>query len=301
MAAIGPSLPPHLLAKRKRAQQKEQNSASSAVPTPKSSSDSDEAPSQKSKPLSPPHSSSSPKRRKVLGPSLPPAPLDQRPTSPPEPPSKPNAKSDIDSDSDSDLGPALPSASSDRAELHDVSISTLPETLPATTTTLERPEWMLRPPSPTSWTSRIDTTKLRNRKFVTGKPSNPAPSRDAGGISETWTETVAQKRQRLEDEMLGLKAPSALGEGAAEQERKRKKLLKEQDKRRKEVGETRPSLYETHQTKAGVKEKEDDPSARAFDREKDIAGGVKIGHGKRQELLRNAKGFGGRFEAGGVL
>ena len=112
---------------------------------------------------------------------------------------------------------------------------------------------------------------------------------------------MAQKRQRLEDEVLGLKAPSALGEGAAGQERQRKKLLKEQEKRRKETAEKGPSLYETHQSRAGVKEKEDDPSARAFDREKDIAGGMKIGHGKRKELLRNAKGFGGRFEGGGVL
>ena len=100
---------------------------------------------------------------------------------------------------------------------------------------------------------------------------------------------------------MGLKAPLVLGEGAADQERKRKRLLKEQEKRRKEAGGQGPSLYETHQAKAGVREKEDDPSARAFDREKDIAGGVKIGHGKRQELLRNAKGFGGRFEGGGVL
>ena len=299
MAAIGPSLPPHLLAKRKRAQE-EPESVLIEPPIPSPSSGSDKSPQTGKTPLPAPGSSSL-KRRKVLGPSLPPAPLDERPTSPLQPQPISSVENDSDSDSDSSLGPTLPSAISNHDEMHDASTSLAEEVIPNAGAALERPDWMLRPPSPTSWTSRIDTTKLRSRKFATGKPSNPAPARDTGGISETWTETVAQKQQRLQDEVLGVKAPSALGEGVAEQERKRKKQLKEEEKRRREAGEKGPSLYERHQNKAGVKEKEDDPSARAFDREKDIAGGMKIGHGKRKELLRNAKGFGGRFEGGGVL
>ena len=60
------------------------------------------------------------------------------------------------------------------------------------------------------------------------------------------------------------------------------------------------SLYEQH--KASVpKDAEDDPSKRAFDREKDIGGGMKIGHAKRKEMLNRAADFGSKFSGGGYL
>lgn len=49
------------------------------------------------------------------------------------------------------------------------------------------------------------------------------------------------------------------------------------------------------------KEKEDDPSARAFDKEKDMGMGIKIGHAQKRELLTKAKDFGSRFEKGNYL
>ena len=49
------------------------------------------------------------------------------------------------------------------------------------------------------------------------------------------------------------------------------------------------------------KEKEDDPSKRAFDKEKDIGGGMKIGHAKRKELLNKAADFSSRFSGGKYL
>ena len=60
------------------------------------------------------------------------------------------------------------------------------------------------------------------------------------------------------------------------------------------------SLYSEHQ-KAAPKEKEDDPSARVFDKEKDMGMGVKIGHAQKRELLNKAKDFGSRFEKGSYL
>ena len=53
--------------------------------------------------------------------------------------------------------------------------------------------------------------------------------------------------------------------------------------------------------KTTPKEKEDDPSKRAFDKEKDIGGGMKIGHAKRKELLNKAADFGSRFSGGKYL
>ena len=49
------------------------------------------------------------------------------------------------------------------------------------------------------------------------------------------------------------------------------------------------------------REKEDDPSKRAFDKEKDIRGGQKIGHAKRRELLTRAADFETKFAGGKFL
>lgn len=47
--------------------------------------------------------------------------------------------------------------------------------------------------------------------------------------------------------------------------------------------------------------KEDDPSKRAFDREKDIAGGIKISNKQKKEMLDRAAQFGSRFSSGKYL
>ncbi len=69
---------------------------------------------------------------------------------------------------------------------------------------------MLVPPKQDDWSSRVDPTKLRNRKFNTGKGSKAPPPKD-GGEHTVWTETPEQKRQRLEDEVMGVRKPAALG------------------------------------------------------------------------------------------
>lgn len=87
MSGIGAELPPHLLAKRKR-QQEEQTSA-----PPITNAGAKRAPS----PDGPE------KRRKVIGPAMPPAPLNERPEEPA------NAEEE-DSSDDDDFGPSLPGA-----------------------------------------------------------------------------------------------------------------------------------------------------------------------------------------------
>ena len=67
---------------------------------------------------------------------------------------------------------------------------------------------MLEPPKPSDLTSRMDPTKLRNRKFNTGMGAR-APPRTSTGDSAVWTETAEQKRQRLTDEVMGVKKPAA--------------------------------------------------------------------------------------------
>lgn len=80
MSSIGPDLPPHLLAKRKR--QLEQDSTTSTPDLPSKSPDGSE------------------KRQRIMGPAPPPAPLDQIPRVP--------ADSDDSDGSDDGYGPSLP-------------------------------------------------------------------------------------------------------------------------------------------------------------------------------------------------
>ena len=60
------------------------------------------------------------------------------------------------------------------------------------------------------------------------------------------------------------------------------------------------SLYHERKT-TGAKEEGDDPSKRAFDKEKDIRGGRQINHTARKELINRAANFGSRFSGGGYL
>lgn len=69
---------------------------------------------------------------------------------------------------------------------------------------------MLVPPKESDWTSRVDPTKLRNRKFNTGRGAK-APAQKSSGDNALWTETPEQKRQRLADELMGVRKPAAEG------------------------------------------------------------------------------------------
>jgi hypothetical protein len=60
------------------------------------------------------------------------------------------------------------------------------------------------------------------------------------------------------------------------------------------------SLYTQHQGKDEDFEK-DDPSARPFDKEKDIRAPTKITHAQRRDLLNKASNFNTRFAGGNFL
>ena len=164
---------------------------------------------------------------------------------------------------------------------------------------------MLVPPTSDDWTSRVDPTKLKNRKFASGKGAK-APA-ERSGISAIWTETPEQKRQRIKDEVLGRKdaatssraskvAGDGGGKGESREERETARRIQEYNERNRGK-----SLFEEHKGKGEGVGKEDDPSKRGFDREKDMALGGRLGHGEKREMLAKAKGFGERFERGKYL
>ncbi|THZ10765.1 hypothetical protein D6C95_00306 [Aureobasidium pullulans] len=316
MSAAGPELPPHLLAKRKRQQEEEQKNqpATSSGANQESPQDKRQrvagpelprsaspAPAGPTLPPSVGPTLPSPKSepqvvqpvtgpaRPVAGPAPPPAPLDERPTAPPD--------SDSDSDDD-DFGPALPSAADLNPSTNDYGPSIpQPEAAPARA---QRDEWMTLPPQQDDLAARMDPSKIRARGFNTGKNARGGNTTPAGGnIAAAWTETPEQKLKRLQDEAMGVK-PASAGHVDAKEAARNKEREAEARRIREQTKQARgPSLMDQHK-ETNPENKEDDPTKRAFDREKDI-GGSSLGLVDKKDLLNKASNFGSKFAGGSYL
>ena len=282
--SIGPALPPHLA--------KHDRSGAEEEPSP-------EPPSKRTRtsgPLLPPHHSTSNEhvqdspRHPIHGPAPPPAPLDQRPAQPP------NVN---DSDDEDDYGPTLPGSlptqlsntkpdiqrhTSQHWDKHD---------LPQPEVQLPKhDDWMTMPPVADDLVASMDPTKIRARKFN-------SKSTNSSGTRASWIETPEQKRQRLENEVLGI-APAIAGSAKPGAGPAPPPEPDGENEVRKKAG---PSLYEMHKSerRRGKGEDADDPAKRAFDWEKDMNVGGRVSHKQKRELLNGAKNFGGRFSKGQSL
>ena len=70
---------------------------------------------------------------------------------------------------------------------------------------VERDAWMTMPPTQDDLSSRLDPTKLRARKFNTGRGAAAVAGSSSGkDAASVWTETPEQKRKRLADEVMGV-------------------------------------------------------------------------------------------------
>ena len=279
MASIGPQLSPHLVGKRKRDDAGGEE-GSSRSPSPESAT----------------------KQKRTIGPLPPPAPLIERPSeSPnvsPRVESEPVPANGDSSSDDDDFGPALPTAK-DQASLTSQVSSKAAAPTPTPSESTQRDAWMIVPPTSGDWTSRVDPTKLKARAFKTGKSAS-APKDNSR--SDTWNETPQEKQARLKREMMGIKDPKSTTDSTAQtptvqetqDDRDTRKRIKEYNAARG------PSLYDAHQ-KGHQVEKEDDPSARAFDREKDIAGGLQMNATQRRDMMKKAGDFSTRFSSAKYL
>ncbi|KKK17828.1 hypothetical protein P175DRAFT_0475764 [Aspergillus ochraceoroseus IBT 24754] len=240
------------------------------------------------------------KRRKVIGPSLPPPAGriedDNDNTTP---------NSDDDDDDDDDFGPSLPppvgasiskpSIASTTAAQNQSEAKSAPQP--------QRDAWMLLPPSADDRSSRMDPTKLRSRKFQTGRS---AGSSAPGGVDSIWTETPEQKMRRLQNEAMGItvgsSGSSGGGEGVSAQEAKKSRAMREKIERYNEQKRKEDAAAQGGEGRSKKdEEEEDDPSARAFDKEKDMALGSKLTHAQRREMISKASDFGSRFTTGKFL
>lgn len=300
MSAIGPSLPPHLLAKRKRQREESaQDDPTTAPGAKRAKSPPTEETQEEKRPrvAGPTHPSESQEsaRPRIVGPAPPPAPLDERPTEPANP-----ADEESSSDDDDDFGPALPSAidlQKQNASANDPINRPSrpgPDEQPAKA---KRDDWMMVPPKADDLAARMDPSKLRARGFNTGKGAK-APAGPSGGLDSAWTETPEEKLKRLQNEAMGVKGSAATDFDAREYAKSKER--EEQARRIREHTEKNRGQSLIDQHKKVQKIEDDDPSKRAFDREKDIGGGV-IGNVQRKEMLKKAGDFSSKFAGGNYL
>ncbi|KAI0380228.1 hypothetical protein F5Y04DRAFT_257750 [Hypomontagnella monticulosa] len=326
--SIGPTLPPSNADEIKLDESDDDGIGPSAPPPPAStrpsigpSTNQDEIPLEEDDdgssdgdvgPAPPPTSGPTPAAaaaKRVLGPAPPPAPLSERP------PGSPNSNPDSSDSDDDDYGPALPTSTSHQARATQARARETAERAAAEAAGPQRDDWMLAPPSAGSAYRAPDPTKLKNRRFASGPRSGATSSNTGGGdeVSSIWTETPEQKRQRLENAVLGREGSSTTQKTSSRNPSTNAGVGKtpedaaQQERIRNFTEATRgKSLYEEHQASRKGRtlkeeEEEDDPSKRAFDREKDMKLGGRIGTAQRRELLNRAADFGGRFEKGKYL
>lgn len=282
MSAAGPTLPPHLLAKRKRQQEEdEENERATTSGAKRSKSPED-----------------SEKRRRVMGPAMPPAPLDERPTE------SARAAEDSDSDDDDGFGPALPPENADGpaqdGDAEGDGANLLREPTPEAKP--QRDAWMTMAPQQDDLAARMDPTRQRPRGFNTGKGAK-GPAAAGGGDATAWHETAEQKQKRLADEMMGVASttPAAASMGPQRPPASSNAADKDAATAKKVQQARGPSLVDQHKATKGKEAEDDDPSRRVFDREKDMGSGMRIGHKQREEMLRKAGGFSGKFAGGSYL
>ncbi|KAL1952358.1 hypothetical protein VTO73DRAFT_1507 [Trametes versicolor] len=166
---------------------------------------------------------------------------------------------------------------------------------------LQRDEWMLVPPSSSDLLGSIDPTKLtKGRQFA----RTAQPSRDAD--NSLWTETPAQRQQRIADEVAG-KRRRATDVSAVEEDADARKRRKYEEEVRKGVEEHTKTvrgaaLLKQHERVSAAKEAEkgekDEPPA-FWDRDRDMGlGGRLMDDSTRDKFIREAKGLGDRFGSG---
>ncbi|TFK84870.1 hypothetical protein K466DRAFT_209697 [Polyporus arcularius HHB13444] len=167
----------------------------------------------------------------------------------------------------------------------------------------QREEWMLVPPSSSDLLASIDPTKLtRPRKFA----PTAKTARDAD--NSLWTETPAERQQRIADEVAGKRrrATDVEPEDTSADARKRRKYEEEVRRGVEQHTKTRgPALLKQHEhmstaDEAEKKRKGDEDEPPAFwDHGRDMGIGGRLMDDKtRNKFISEAKGLGDRFGSG---
>ena len=225
-----------------------------------------------------------------------------------------NSSSHSDDDSDDDFGPSLPPPQGVFTPLDKPEQQQQQQQQPASEARSEketRDQWMLQPPAHGDWASKVDPTQLRNRKFQGKATGSTSKQLDA-----SWVESPEDRLKRLGDAVMGVAPSGDTGPSKSTSEGATKAALMEEKIRKFNVSH----ISQNHgailiacaqdRTKKNTrlesqnhtrKDEDDDPSSRAFDREKDMAISSKISNAQRREMVDKAGGYSSRFKKGNFL
>ncbi|KAJ6569123.1 hypothetical protein B0H19DRAFT_1134646 [Mycena capillaripes] len=301
MSSIGPTIPSHLLNRPSSGDDVANDSdegpqvAGHQLPTPSPQNVEEDDSEDDYAPALPPDMIASSSKKPVVGPTMPPS----------YPPTYDRRVQYHDpNDSDDDVGPRpLPAGvgfeerdavkefmdkeEKRRREVEEAAKPKAPK----------RDEWMLVPPS-SSVLGNLDPTKLKPRQFA--RTSAPSKSTD----NTLWTETPAERQQRLADEVSGKKrraANSGDTVSAAEELETRKRQRIDEELRRdveEHTRKTRGSALVDMHARAGKGEETDEKKG-IWDRDRDMAlSGRLMDDDKRNKMLKEAKSLGDRFGTG---
>ncbi|KAJ7052917.1 hypothetical protein C8F01DRAFT_1065380 [Mycena amicta] len=162
----------------------------------------------------------------------------------------------------------------------------------------KRDEWMLVPPTSTGLLGTLDPAKLsKGRQFSRGT----VVERNEGA-STLWTETPAERQQRLADEVAGKKRRLTNAPTQPEDLETRKRARVDEELRESVAEHTRrtrgAALVDMH-TAAGKGEDKDGEPKAIWDRDRDMGLGGRLMDGeKRNKMIKEAKGLGDRFSRG---
>ncbi|WVQ93392.1 hypothetical protein IAU59_000461 [Kwoniella sp. CBS 9459] len=311
---IGPALPPHLAhlaGNGGRSPSPEGPARPSAGPAvPAASSDEEDEEDDDFGPALPPHLLAA-RKTKAAGPSLPPAGPSYPAAGPsrPSPPAGPSFYDDNDDSDDDVIGPMPVQASGDeeagsavreflereermRKAAEEKNKPKVPQ----------REEWMLVPPT-AGVLSNVDPLRKRATNF---SRTNAEPSDTDHTL---WTETPAEKAQRIADEVAGIKRKKDKAgerimsyEEEQEERRKRKREAEIRDEVAKHNTTQRgPSLLDQHASKLKKKKKDgkDDDAPAIWDHDRDMGiTGRLLNDQERSAKIRDARGLGDRFGHG---
>jgi len=170
--------------------------------------------------------------------------------------------------------------------------------------TLKRDEWMLVPPSSSDLLSTLDPTKLNKPRQFSRSTATPKK------VDNTlWTETPAEKQQRLADEVMGKKRRvenADLDQGGDDEEssdgvkrRKREVELQRQVDEHTRTHRGLSLLEARAQDEAKRKKDASEEPAAIWDHARDMAlGGRLMDEKDRRRVIQDSKGLSDRFGAG---
>jgi len=155
---------------------------------------------------------------------------------------------------------------------------------------------MLVPPSSSDLLGSLDPTKLKARQFA----RSAAPSKKTD--NSLWTETPAERQQRIADEVSGKKRRAANAPEEEPDPDAIKRRKRDQEIRRGVEAHTRNTRGETlldqHKSASSSKDK-DGKFEGIWDRDRDMSlGGRLMDEKTRSKMVHDAKSLGDRFGTG---